>query len=440
MKSALPMASLHGQWSKHCEPCRLTSARIAILALRAIMQSTNAGQEPDLSATPDRRRQPLFGVHGDSVTGATVVAVESMATDGTVVLQAGIAAGLGKDCELRAIGSNGARPTIVRVVHVDGMTRSQAVIVSGDVATITAGTLFEVTRWAAQDIPILRVFLDTAKDLGAQLRLGRGSENDAVEVAVDREKADYVLIARRVRDTLEYAWRRPFPDVTNRSPLPTQTRWIAVDPARPAAAARELEQLALRLGVIRAWLQLESPPNVEAFPYHLALQNATTNELVTTGPTHEGEEYGLVLVDDAALRQTHIAPRYVYVFAIDSAGASTLLFPSADAGGGGENRFPVRDDDGTTGGGPIQLGSRKLFSVTAPFGVDTYLMLSTATPLADPMVLQGEAIRSRSAGRGASDALTQLLSGVGVSTRGARPSTATDWMIERLTIESVAAK
>ena len=87
----------------------------------------------------------------------------------------------------------------------------------------------------------------------------------------------------------------------------------------------------------------------------------------------------------------------------------------------------------------IALGPVELFRIQPPFGVDTFVMLTTETPLSDPGVLQGTGVRARDLKGPADDPLGRLLAQVGASKRRAVPLvTPTEWSIQRLTIESVA--
>ncbi len=417
------------------------SADRMFLSLRGLMQSAQGGQEPDFSTTPERRRASLFGVRNRSLSGATIVAVESI-DDGTVTLQGGLAAGIRAGAELRATGDPAESAPTLRVIDAQGMARSRAAVTQGSVHTIRPGMLFEVVRWTAPSSPALRVWLGavvTPVTSALRERLGAGTRNDAIEVLSSPASADYVLVGRQRESIAEHAWERPLLGLAlNASALPARTDWVAVDPARSAAAGEALAQQAVRLGVIRSWLQLESPADPEPFPYHLALRNTATGYVKTTGTVRDGESYELVLLYDEAMARSTVRSRYVYVVAFDSSGKSVVLFPSAN-GGAGENYLPPREETGRPPTEAIRLG-RDRYAIGAPFGVDTYVMLATAGALPDPTVLEGEAVRTRGGRAGPGDALTLLLLQTGSATRGVQQATPTYWMIERLTIESVPAQ
>ena len=414
------------------------TAERMFVRVRALMQSEDAAQEPVLAATPERRRASMFGAQR-SGSGATVVAVQSIESDGSVVLQGGLAAGIRVNCELQEAGAAPDRAAMLRVTQERGLTHSAAIVTKGSAHDITRGALFEVVKWTAPAGPGLRVWIEPgvmSSAVAAQFRLGPGTNRDAVEVLPSAEGADYVLTGRREASGLEVAWARPFAaDDTKALALPARTDWIPVALDNPAAAARQLEQLAGRLAVIRTWLQLDSPADVGQFPYRLALRNAASGEKWTKGPLHEGEQYGLVLT--LVPGASALDRRYVYVFAIDTHGESALLFPAQSAGNV-ENRLPVRRDDDGRLPAEIALGRPDLVSVSPPLGVETVVMLTTATALSDAAILEGAAVLTRDVR--AADPLSRLLTAAASGTRGQPVATPTTWSIERLTVESVPAE
>jgi hypothetical protein len=279
-----------------------------------------------------------------------------------------------------------------------------------------------------------RVVLNLPLPVGVTLRFADGA---SIEVLSSPEHADYVLAGRQRAGTLEYAWVRPLSTMIDDrpSPLPVRTDWIPLG-SDPRAFAAALEQFATRLAAIRAWLQLESPPDAGRFPYHVALRNTATGQLLTEGAAREGDRYGIVLSLDETLATGKAVQRYVYLFALDGRGKTTLLFPSLSSGTV-ENHLPASLVEG---GLPAQiaLGPSALFAIGPPFGTDTYVMITSETALPDPSVLEGDAVASRGLDRGGSDPLSRLLGATGTGQRGLSVTTPTDWSIERLMIRSVA--
>jgi hypothetical protein len=115
---------------------------------------------------------------------------------------------------------------------------------------------------------------------------------------------------------------------------------------------------------------LQSPPS----PYRLRIRDARTRQIVerVVGKRH----YELVARATNAAISEH---RYLYAFAIDSAGRSVLLFPRS---GSVENRFAPATE--------IVLGR---FEGAAPYGVDTYVLLTSDAPLPNPWILQWNDVR-----------------------------------------------
>ena len=242
--------------------------------------------------------------------------------------------------------------------------------------------------------------------------------------------AQYLLVGRIAAGGLEYAWVLPntTQEALQNSALPVRTDWVATS-GRDSVAGPQLDDLALRIAKLRAWLRLESPPDDGRFPYRLALKNTRTGALLTEGPVHDGEGYGLVIrADSASIHPSRVEKRRVYVFAIDSHGSGVLLYPQSDV----LNRFPLEQPDGKYPA-EIALGDAQLFTISAPFGVDTYILLTTDEAISTD-ALAWEGVRTRGAGV---SALTTLLSNTGAATRGPQPTTPAHWSIERLTIKSV---
>ena len=431
------------------------SADRMFLQLRAIMQAGETMQEPVMAGTPERRRAPLFGVAPPATAAATVVAVQAVQGDGSVLLQGGVALGLRKGTELRPTGGRAGSPLTLQVTREQGLTRSVAVALTGTTKDLAAGTLFEVTKWSAPTGPALRVWVSPGAtpvaDLirkatpfgedGGPLPLPPGvklaaGEGGSIEMLPSADHADYVLAGRSSGETLQYAWVRPLATVGNGagSTLPARTDWIPLG-ANPRALAESLQQYLTRLAAIRTWLQLESPPDSGRFPYHLALRNATTGQLHSEGIVRQGERYGLVLALDEALARGTPVQRYVYVFALDAMGKTTLLFPGLTTGTV-ENRQPANVADAATLPKQIPLGPAELFGIGPPFGTDTYIMVTSETALPDPSVLEGDAVASRGLER-TTDPLSRLLGAASTGQRGLSVTTPTDWSIQRLTIRSV---
>jgi Caspase domain/Domain of unknown function (DUF4384) len=441
-------------------------------------------QQPVLAANASARRSPFLGARVDRRGERMTVAVVKLRDDGTAVLQGGWANGL-------SIGSNLRLPndphTRIIVTKLLGLGQCEARVEHG---RVESGMLLEQTGWVASPPRPLRVcipriakshvpieglghllvivakrrhlkwindptsttpahlirhgdrgwqLLDTSirqfsdDDAGAEAAIDaipRGSSvflqfpapksfvlPESVETTPDFANADYILTGRYANGRLTYAWVRPGVTRVDRRGcgLPLRTAWV--EHSSPA-----LRDAAFRLRRILAWQLLESPP-VGRSPYHLALRRDSTRALVSGAVTGHARYR-------AVLRGTNLPPRvearYVYLFVIDSHGRSILLFPRS-ASGSVENHFPVDDTIAPPPEIPVAA-----FEVAPPYGVDTYVLLTTDEPLPNPSILEWDGVRANPTRP--STPLEQFLIEIGYGTRSI--VTPANWSIERVTWES----
>jgi hypothetical protein len=280
--------------------------------------------------------------------------------------------------------------------------------------------------------------LPPAAEVVANLHFGVNSENEAIRpVPSSAGQPHYVLDGRWHEGRVEYAWIAPdaTEDVADRLALPIRTDW---EPAGTAAV--RLQDYAARIQKLRAWLQLASPP-ASGFPYTLVLKNARTGEQKADGTVVEDEEYRPALrADPAELRRLEddgrLSSRFIYVFSIDRKGKSTLIYPPLSTGNEG-NRLP-RIDDGGDAPALIELGGKDdMIQVAEPFGVDTYILLATATALPDPGVLQFDGVQTAAPRRGSADPLADLLAGLGSERRRGPAAAPAKWTVTRYPFRSV---
>jgi Caspase domain len=272
------------------------------------------------------------------------------------------------------------------------------------------------------------------------IAIGPGTDREGVEPVDDPRDADYILLGRFSGRRLSYAWMRPAIKHADRrkTGLPLRTDWIAQDGT--LAVSREtaltLRELVLRLRKVQAWHLLESPP-ASGFPYHLAIRRERDDELAKDGVATGGERYDLVLQAAVSPLPPVVPTRHIYVFSIDSFGESVLLFPQQSQGSV-ENQYPLPREPGDRSAYPaprIRLDP-STFELTAPYGVDSYFLLTTDEPLPDLEILTSDGVRTRSP----LTPLEQLLLLTSASTRGDRITTPQSWSIEKLVCESVAPR
>jgi hypothetical protein len=223
---------------------------------------------------------------------------------------------------------------------------------------------------------------------------------DGVQGVDDAQNADYILTGRWDGKRVSYAWIRAVVRGDDRLATgpPSRTRWTP--------DAHRLHRDLMTLRRIHTWLVLTPPPNTTNAPYGVAVRHEPTRTLVNDARVIGGQIYSVVLRATQP-PPAHDAKRYYYVFVIDTHGNSFLVFPKT---GSIENRFPI----GSVAPPEIPLGAAGAFEVRRPYGIDTYVLLSTEEPLPNPSMLMWDGVRAP------------------------RALTATRWSIERLTFESVA--
>ena len=422
------------------------TASDTFLRADARMRYETPFQEPVLAGPDSARHAPVLGTRKDRRGERTVVAVEKVQRDGTVVLQGGWANGLAVGTELRS------GTTRVVVETMDGLARSAGRLIAG---TTHSGALLEVAAWTAPRTQPLRVWMPRAagdlaplarrmaaeaakrgirwiddpteaaavhllrwsdgawesidpdggksvvKDpLVAMAKLRKGASLfvqfpgpvdalsiDGVVAVARADGADYLLAGRYSGGKLSYAWVRPAVRSSDRrrSGLPVRSEWVS--------SATALREHAQRLRKIQMWHFLESPPGARA-PYRLALRRVKDRAFVGDGTLTGDERYEIV----ARAASPRMQPRYFYAFVIDSHGTSTLLYPRD---GSVENRLADARQQ-------VSLGD---FRVGPPYGIDTFILLTTDEPLPSPWILAWDGVRG--------------------------PFDPGQWTIERVVVESV---
>jgi hypothetical protein len=266
-----------------------------------------------------------------------------------------------------------------------------------------------------------------------------GAPPSAAVLTADRNQAMYV-IGGTVNDAgISYAWfKRSDVDAgvqtpsgsgagcSPNSPYPLRTDWVGPQ-ATPELA---LSASAVQLARLNGWLQLGSSAltGQSDFPYRLTLRRVSETQDVTEGgTTYDQATYEPALVGS---KKAAVSPRWVYVLSIDCQGKGVLLFPYEGAPPG---QFPAEEEKLDR----ILLPDDHIV-VGDPLGTDTYLMLTTSTPLANPYALEFKGVVSRGAGSAkAEDPLEDLLDSTSAGSRGATRPAPTNWSIQMLRAQSV---
>jgi hypothetical protein len=235
--------------------------------------------------------------------------------------------------------------------------------------------------------------------------------------ATTPEEALYVLSGRLTGSDPEYAWvstrlvrtgqnRRVSPVM----PLPVRSAWSAAPGKKDNCETGGLQDCLARLAKLHYWLTIEAASGEERFPYRLGLQGMSDNQPIERGDLIEGR-YRLVLrADPAAIerigRGLGLQSRYVYVFVIDQEGRVTQLFPNAGSREH-EHLLPRPESLKRPAAELAELpfGESGVISVHAPFGTDTYLMITSAQaiPHLDELLEAGPVMSQPSIMRGGSD-------------------------------------
>jgi len=290
----------------------------------------------------------------------------------------------------------------------------------------------------------LFVNLPLTKEMAAQLNMG---DHLTIQSAHSPGLARYLLVGRLQGSSVEYAWVRrdvisdaktspvvgasTGPVCSPDSPYPSRTDWID---AHSRSADEDLSDFAVRLARVHAWLNLPQPPagGEIAFPYRLTLKKRdSAKELyVDSGTVAENEEYDLVLRSDGPV-PVSTARQWVYVLGIDCSGAGKLLYPSATTAEGN-----LKPDRGKFDQEISLTGSGTPVRIMPPFGIDTYILLTTSDQLADPSVLNFQSATTRGS-RGSPSPLEDLLGSASAGMRGMDRPIPSDWSLQTLEIHSV---
>jgi hypothetical protein len=136
-----------------------TPASVVLQRVRAVLESEAIPEEdPDLDATAERRRQPLFG---GSAAASSKIRTAALHTnnDGTVSLDVGRVSGVGVGSEFTSTTPDrDGQKVRLRVTALDGIARSKAEIAGPAGAKATAGEIFELSKWSPAEAEPLRLW------------------------------------------------------------------------------------------------------------------------------------------------------------------------------------------------------------------------------------------------------------------------------------------
>jgi hypothetical protein len=263
--------------------------------------------------------------------------------------------------------------------------------------------------------------------------VGKLKNESSIVTVKSSLKANYILSGRWKNDLLSYGFVLPqisANDSVFNITLPSETNFISVKNSKNdiVLCVDSLYEQVLRLSKIKAWLTLSGPPDDGSFPFSLHLQNTVTKQIIHSGEkVVNGDILKLLLETDTAnLAEWDGSKRYTYVFSIDSKGEMQLIYPLS---GSVENRMPLLSSSG------VPLNQMKLggvlLRVSEPFGIDTYILLTTNEPIPDPGIFNQKGVKTRGED---SSGIMKLLN-IGSGTRG-EPIPISSWGIQKLVLKS----
>jgi hypothetical protein len=228
------------------------------------------------------------------------------------------------------------------------------------------------------------------------------------------------------------------------SSYPPRTNWISLgmNSESVGSTAENLMEFANRLARVRSWFELPVPPGGanDVFPYRLALKKVDSiadanEEVVQDGTVVEGGEYGLVLRQEGKI-SVSTPRRWVYVMAIECNGEGQLLYPRS-----GEGNF-LPEKSPTPAGWPTEIdqtGKNGTFTISSPFGIETYILLTTADQIADLSAFNFSGVLQAAHG-GPRSPFAQLLGNASANARGMNSAVPVNWSVQYMPIRSVAAE
>jgi len=274
-------------------------------------------------------------------------------------------------------------------------------------------------------------------------KLVPGDRSSAVQTAADLALAHYALAGVLTANGPAYAWFHKSelaagpPALVHdghsagcsaTSQYPVRSDWVAIGSTSAVEeSVARLNSWASLLAKVHGWLELANSPadaSTENY-YSLALVPASGEIPVDPdAPVRQGDLLKMALQSSGRVAEK----RWVYILDIDCHGKGTVLYPVNYS----ENQFPNAADNGRQ----FFLPGARTLRIGPPYGVDTFIMLSTAQPLPDPYILNFEGVASRNT-RGVESPLARLLSETSSGTRGVSSEIPTNWSLGITTIRSL---
>lgn len=295
-----------------------------------------------------------------------------------------------------------------------------------------------------------------ATGLVSKIDLGSGAHSAIEKLTTGNfSDAQYGLFGREQDGRIEYAWVATDGELDKAvlgtapgskgngetlSPLPIRTDWYAMLDKNGDDVGFSITDSASRLGTIRAWLKLQGRPGQTIFPYDLTLRKVGSQNNVRGGQLSEGERYKVYLTLRPELKARQVRRRWIYVFDINGDGKGTLIFPELGKGNEG-NHLPLsqKEEDVSAPSQrsiPLFTDRQYDFEVSAPFGADTFVLLTSDRQISHPEIFQINGVKRK--GASYQDDLENLLANVGSTERGVDPyKSPGEWSVQRLLFTTV---
>lgn len=278
----------------------------------------------------------------------------------------------------------------------------------------------------------LFIYLPVESEVKDMVNLGLSATINSMKLLTTPDNAQYILTGMMDENNqLNYSWINV--NYKERAPFPASSQMVSTE-KDIKVITRTLFADIEKISRIRGWLTLESPSNEESFPYKLAIKNAETKEILSEGDSvFKDDVYGFVLVKDKNLfAEWTRQHRFLYVFGIDNNGNMKLFYPLY---GSIENNTRTLAYQNKMFLDEVKLGLERAFQITPPYGVDTFLLLSSVDPLDEPELLEDfQQMRSAET----DNPLIKLFqTSVGGQSRGAQVlTTPVNWQLQRVSVVS----
>jgi caspase domain-containing protein len=219
------------------------------------LRSERPYQDPVLAGNAETRNAPFLGTRVDRHGAETVLAVEKVRSDGTILLRGGWVNGLAPGCELHPIDGRNARVVVEALRGLDRSIARTEPPMRTVPDVIHSGTLLSVAGWTSMPNEPLRIWVPR----------------------IDVTSDSLAALARTFRSAASGGGVRWITDPTDRSPRHVLRWWGAGWELLAAGRTERLPSDGAALAAIR------SLPSGETLFVQLPAPNAIAREMVTEG-------------------------------------------------------------------------------------------------------------------------------------------------------------